>query len=173
MSTQPTIPKSQIIAWSRDIGASPIRHKPAILRIMRKQKKLLKWVIANGKTIQLGSDGLPERMLGLIARLFDLCGGRLKSASSHQIEQCQSQVMSSVSSLLPADEGFPERIRSMEWRAQPHILDEVMGALFDPTLDEDKRFDPTEAFKLVLLLWVCVEVLHTNWQPPSSFLGED
>ena len=171
MANNPPIPKERVSAWSQDIGASPIRHKPAMLRIMRKQRKLLKWAIQNGRPIQLGSSGLPERMLGLIARLFDLCGGRLKPATLPQIEACQQRIMGSLDALMPPDAGFPDRVRAIPWRAQPHILDEILDTLFHHEADEVPQFDPTEAFKLSLLLWICVEVLDDNWQPPSSFSG--
>ena len=172
MTTNPAIPRALVSQWSQDIGASPIRHKPAMLRIMRRQRNLLKWTIQNGRPIELGSSGLPERMLGLIARLFDLCGGRLKPATAPQIEQCQQRVMSSLDELLPADSEFPSRVRTLAWRAQPHILDEILDTLFHKSDDSETSFNPTEAFKLALLLWVCVEVLDENWQPPSSFRGE-
>ena len=42
----------------------------------------------------------------------------------------------------------------------------------DERVPLDRRFEPAEALKLFLLMWVCVEVMDANWRPRSSFVGE-
>ena len=80
-----------------------------------------------------------------------------------------------MSGLLPFDEGFPERVRGVDGRAQPHILDEVLWALYER--GEDKQEGEvdldTDASALVyIMLWTAVEALDENWSPPSEWTPE-
>jgi hypothetical protein len=172
MPTNAYIPRVQVHDWSEDIGSHPLEHKTAILRVVRTQRKLLAFVKQNSDSIAAGSQGLPGRLLGFVARLFDLSGGKLRSPTWDQIRAVQTRVMAEVDGLLPADGGVPERVRAVDWRAQPHVLDELLTALFDERVPLDRRFEPGEALKLFLLLWVCVEVMDQNWKPRGSFVGE-
>lgn len=172
MSSNAYIPRVQIHDWSEDIGSHPLEHKTAIVRVVRTQRKLLAFIKQNDGAISAGSKGLPSRMLGFVARLFDLAGGKLRSPTWDQIKAAQARVMAEVDGLLPPDASLPERVRAVEWRAQPHVLDELLTALFDERVPLDRRFEPAEALKLFLLMWVCVEVMDANWRPRSSFVGE-
>ena len=60
----------------------------------------------------------------------------------------------------------------MDWRAQPHILDEALMALFERQAKEgEEELDHTESFKVYMLMWVATEVLNGNWKAPKSFDG--
>ncbi|MFT4624381.1 MAG: hypothetical protein ACI8PZ_003040 [Myxococcota bacterium] len=172
MPTNAYIARVQVHDWSEDIGSHPVEHKTAIVRVVRTQRKLLAFVKQNSESIAAGSSGLPERLLGFVARLFDLAGGKLRAPSWDQVRAAQDRVTAELDALLPADGGVPERVRAVEWRAQPHVLDELLTALFDERVPLDRRFEPAEALKLFLLMWVCVEVMDSNWRPRSSFQGE-
>ncbi len=172
MSSNPMIPRVTIHDWSEDIGAHPLEHRTAILRVVRSQRKLLAFVKQNSDQIEAGSAGLPGRMLGFIARLFDLAGGKLRSPTWDQIREAQDRVVGTVDQLVPPGADMAERVRAVLWRAQPHMLDELLASLFDERLEPEHRFPPQEAFKLFLLMWVCVEVMDANWRPRKSFQGD-
>jgi hypothetical protein len=168
----PLLPRFQVHAWSEEIGDHPLEHKTSIVRVVRKQRRLLSFVKQNGAGIQVGSPGLPERMIGFLGRIFDLAGGRLSSATFDQIAAAEKRVTDAVGELLPVDDALFERTRAVDWRAQPHLLDELGCSLLDPRLDAPYAADRAEALKLYLLLWVAVEVLDGNWKPPTSFMGD-
>ena len=108
--------------------------------------------------------------------MFDMAGGRLKSASWGQIRDAEKRIAAVVPELMPVDDQFPERLRAVAWRAQPHILDEAIMSLFDRDDDDleegEEPLDQVECVKLFFLVWVAVEVLDANWKPPKNFQGE-
>ena len=130
----------------------------------------------NSANLTFSSSGVGIYLLGVITRMFDLAGGRLKSATWGQIREAEKRIGQAVDQVLPIDAQFGERLRTVEWRAQPHILDEAIMSLFDRDEEdkgeEEESLDPVECAKLFFLLWVAVEVLDENWKPAKSFDGE-
>ncbi len=112
-------------------------------------------------------------LTGVIARLFDLAGGRIKGATWAQVREAERRVGAAVGDILPLDDGFKDRLRAVEWRAQPHILDEAIMALFERDRKEaEEELDDAESLKILLLMWVITDVLDGNWRPPADFVGE-
>ena len=65
------------------------------------------------------------------------------------------------------------RAKAVEGRAQPHLLDEVIWALYERDEDEQKEGeqeleDSTSAL-MYILLWTAVEALDGCWTPPKGF----
>ena len=79
----------------------------------------------------------------------------------------ESGVSDGRCALLPVDDGFVERMRGIDWRAQPHILDECVVSLFD-----DPDLDREQMVRLFLLAWIVVEVANEAWNPPEEFEGD-
>jgi hypothetical protein len=74
--------------------------------------------------------------------------------------------------ILPVDAGLPERARALS-RAQAHVLDEALYALFERAPAEgEPPIEQNEALKIYLLMWVAAEALDANWTPPKDFAGE-
>jgi hypothetical protein len=75
---------------------------------------------------------------------------------------------------MPLDDKLPERVRSVAERAQPHILDDALMALFErgARSEEEANLDTNESVKVFLLMWVVTEVLDANWRPAETFAGE-
>ena len=129
---------------------------------------------------QLSTAGLTND-LGLIGHevsvpgnLFDLSGGQLRSATWAQVRAAEARVQAAVPEVLPLDDGLPERARAIAWRAQPHILDEALMALFERQAKEgEEDLDKVEAFKVYMLMWVATEALAENWKSPKGFEGDD
>jgi hypothetical protein len=165
MPAQAFLPRQQVRDWCEDIGQHPLEHKAAILRVVRSQRKLLALIKQNQDAVGMGSPRMPERLFGLICRLFDLAGGALREPRLDAIAEAQERVLATLPSLLPADSDLPSRVRAIPWRAQPHVLDELLTALFDARLGPEDRSEPAAALKLFLLLWTAIEVLDGSWKP--------
>ncbi len=168
------IPRDQVHAWSESIGDEPEKHQAALTRLLKDQRRLTRFIEQNAEELGPMSGGVSVYLMGVIVRMFDLAGGRLKSATWAQIREAEKRVHSQIESLLPLDETLPERARNGN-RAQPHILDEALRALFErePESDDEADLDPAESIKTYLLLWVAVEVLDANWKPAKDFEGLD
>ena len=56
---------------------------------------------------------------------------------------------------MPAGDDFPERVRSVLGRAQPHILDEALHALFEreDRKDQEIEMDREQSTLVFLMLW--------------------
>jgi len=166
------IARNAVHAWSDDIGENTQDHQAALGRLMRDQKRLGKFVAENAASMNQGTGGISTYMITVVTRIFDLAGGRLKGATWAQVRAAEAKVMEAVPELLPLDEGLPARARSISWRAQPHILDEALMALFETdTGDSEQEVDQAELLKIYLLMWVGTEVLDQNWRPPKNFDG--
>ena len=169
-------PRDQVHQWSEEIGDSPEGHRVALQRLLREQRRIAKFVQENAANLGPTTGGVGLYLLGVIARMFDMAGGRLKSASWGQIREAEKRIAAAVPDLMPVDDQFPERLREVSWRAQPHILDEAIMSLFDRDEDDleegEEPLDQVECVKLFFLVWVAVEVLDTNWKAPKNFEGE-
>ena len=82
--------------------------------------------------------------------------------------------MAAAESIMPADEGFADRARSVAWRAQPHILDEVLWALFERDEKQEAEVDlePEVSAMVYLMLWAAVEALNLSWYPAKDWTPE-
>jgi len=170
----PIIPREQVHTWSEAIGQNPMEHQAALQRLLKSQRRISRFVEENAESMDMGTGGVAMYLIGVILRIFDLAGGSMRSASWAQVREAEAKIQAAVPELLPLDKGLPERARAISWRAQPHILDEALMALFErPTKEGEEELDLTESFKVYMLMWVAVEVLDKNWKAPKSFEGAD
>ena len=170
----PILSREKVHAWSEEIGEQSEHHQPALGRLLRDQKRLQRFLTENAEHTGPATAGVAIYLFGVIARIFDLAGGRLRGATWAQVREAEKRVGGWAREILPFDEGFAERMRALEGRAQPHIVDEAYMALFERNQrkDEEVELDPTESLKVFFLLWVATEVLDHNWRPPKGFEGE-
>ena len=61
----------------------------------------------------------------------------MKKINSIDLNAAQNKINGAIESLLPLDD-FPSRAKAIEWRAEPHLLDEICG-LFERTIREEGR----------------------------------
>jgi hypothetical protein len=168
----PFLARPQVHAWSETIGEVPDDHRSAITRLIREQRRLSRFVEENSKSMVGVTGGVSVYLIGVILRMFDLAGGRMRNVTWEDVRAAEAHVQSQVDQLLPVDAGLAERARKIP-RAQPHILDEALYALFErPPTEGEAPMDDTEALKVYLLLWVATEALDRNWTPPKGFAGE-
>ncbi len=173
MSVNTLIPRQQVHTWSEDIGNQVTHHEASLTRLLKAQRRLTRFLEENQGVMTPQSAGVGLYLLGVVIRMFDLAGGRLRSATWEQIRAASGRVQGVAGDLLPPDKDFPQRVRNVDWRAQPHILDEALMALFErEKKDEEEDLNKDEAMQIFFLLWVATEVLDANWKPQSSFAGE-
>lgn len=177
MESQPMpnafIPRAVVHEWSEQIGNNPPEHQAALSRLLRDQRRLSKFVEENRESLQPASAGVAMYLVGVIIRMFELAGGRLRGGTWEQIRAASGRIESELGNLLPADDKFPERVRAIAWRSQPHILDEALMALFErPTGENEADIAMGEKAKVTFLLWAAIEVLDQNWTPKPGWAGE-
>lgn len=167
------IPRATVHDWSEHIAEHQDDHKAALARLLKDQRRLAKHVEENRESLQQFSGGIATYFIGVIVRMFELAGGRMRGATWEQIRAAEAKIGAEVGNLLPIDDKFPERVRAVAWRAQPHILDEALMALFTkPTGSDEVDMAGAEKAKVFFLIWVATEVLDQNWQPKPEFKGE-
>jgi hypothetical protein len=167
------IPRAQVHEWSERIGDDPQQHQASLARLLKEQRRLSKFIEENAASLQPGTGMVANYLVGVIARMFDLAGGRLKSATWEQVRDAEARVAQAVPTLLPLGDGFTDRVRAASGRAQPHILDEAIFALFErPKKTDEPDLPDAEKAKILFLVWVAIEVLDANWRPPATFAGE-
>lgn len=169
----PFIPRDRVHAWSEAIGSDAGDHQSALTRLLRDQRRITRFVEENTESMGPATGQVAVYMIGVIVRMFDLAGGRLRAATWAQVREAEARVGAQVDALLPLDDGLLERARSVP-RAQPHILDEALMSLFVREAEEEEEdIDEGEALKIYLLMWVATEVLDGNWKPSRAFEGEE
>ncbi len=169
----PLLPRAQVHEWSEHIGSNPDRHQSTITRLVRDQRRLSRFVEENAKGMASGlTGGVAVYLIGVVMRMFDLAGGRMRDVTWEQVRAAEAKVQALVPQVLPLGDGLVERLRAAPC-AQPHVLDEAIFALMERSSKaEETPLDETEAFKVYLLLWVATEALDANWTPPKGFTGE-
>ena len=169
----PYLPRATVHEWSEQIGNNPTEHQAALSRLLRDQRRLSKFVEENKESLTPATAGVAMYLVGVIIRLFEQAGGRLRGATWEQIRAASGRIENELGNLLPVDDRFPERVRAVSWRAQPHILDEALMALFDrPSGANEQDLAGAEKAKVTFLLWAAIEVLDENWTPKPGFTGD-
>ena len=167
------MPRPLVHLWSEAIGENPNDHQSALQRLLRDQRRLTKFVEENAEQMDRTTAGVAVYFLGVVVRMFDLAGGRLKSVTWEQVRAAEQRISEAVPQLLPYDAAFFDRVRAISWRAQPHVLDEAMMALFQSArTEQEMEVARTESMKIFFLVWVAVEALDANWLPAKDFAGE-
>ena len=137
-------------------------------RLHKEQRRLLSHLEKEFASFDPTSGHIAVYMATVSARVFEQMGTRLKKVTSEDIETAEKVVKSQLAQLLPVDDDFPNRAKTLQ-RSQPHLMDEILWALYDrgPTEEnsEPPVLDSKRTAKLYLLLWVAVEALHSKWTP--------
>lgn len=161
------IPRQQVHAWIEDIDANKATHKAAINFLLTSQRALSRYVAKAAGQVGVGSRRKILFIQGAILRVFDLAGGKIKKVTGEHITDAEQKIGSIAGDMMPLDGEFASRVRSVPWRAQGHLVDELLMSLFD-----DKELDVKELAKLFFLMWVVVEAVDAAWRPSSDFEGE-
>lgn len=163
------LPREWVHETSEAIGDRAVEEQAALQRLLKEQRRLTRWLEENTSNLEPASGSVAVYLFGVVTRMFDLAGGRLRKATWEQVRATETQIGRHAAGLLPFDDGFPDRVRAVEGRAQPHILDEALMNLFEREAREDEAdLGETESGKVFFLLWVATEVLDRNWKPGNG-----
>ena len=168
MADTPLIDRAQIRAWVEDIDRNKTSHKNALNLLLTRQRALSRYVAKSAGQIGAASKRNVLFIQGVLLRIFDLAGGRLGRITTEDIADAEQKVGALVPTLMPVDEGLAERVRAVEGRAQPHMLDECLSSLF-----ENPDLDSRQMAQLFFLAWIVVEAADRNWDASPDFEGAE
>lgn len=168
----PAIPRDIVHASSEACGADPLAFQPIATRLIKEQRRLSRFVEESAQALGNLETQVVIYMLSVCLRVFEQRGGRMKKVSQADIDAALRRIQGVVPQLLPADGAFAERAKAIGWRAQPHLLDEVLWALYERG-EADKKpgevdLDPGKSALVYLALWAAVEAMDANWSAPAA-----
>ncbi len=167
MPRNPFMTRQWIRQQVDDIDQRKGRHKQAINYLLTTQRRLTRFVATQSGRVKVGSRRTKLFVEGVVLRIFDLAGGRLGRVTDEHLRDAERRVSAWAAQCLPPDDGFAARVRAIEDRAQPHLVDECLVSIFD-----DEELDRAEMAKMFFLVWVVIEALDAAWTPPGDFEGE-
>lgn len=144
--------------------------QPVARRLLEDQSRLLRFFKANLGDMPGQSGEVSLYLLAVIVRIFSQCGGKVGRVGPREIEVATRAIQKNAARLLPADADFPSRVRAVEDRAQPHILDEALHALFEKEEKQEQEVDLEHdaAARVFLMLWAATEALDAAWSAPTN-----
>jgi hypothetical protein len=170
----PAILRDQVHALAEACGDAGDAFQSTATRLIKDQRKLSRFFEQNMTDMGPMPAQVSLYMLSVVLRIFEQVGGRMKKINGRDLDTAKARVQEVVGDLIPADASLIERAKSIDWRAQPHILDEVLWALYERDDKEEGEVDlDLDASALVyIMLWTAVEALDANWSPPKGWTPE-
>ena len=144
--------------------------QPVATRLIKHQRRLSRFFEQNVAEMGPMASQVGLYMLSVSLRIFDQVGGRMGKVNSDDLNTATAKVQGAAASIFPADDKFEERAKAIDWRAQPHLLDEILWALFerDEKAEGEVDLEPDKAALVYLMLWAAVEALDANWKAPEN-----
>lgn len=169
MSANPQIPRTHVHSLSEECANQAASFGSTARRLLDDQARLVRFFRANLPAMDGQSGEVSLYLLAVILRIFDRCGGRMGRVGAGEIEAATRRLLADKS-VLPFDHDFPSRVRAVTGRAQPHILDEALHALFEreERREQEVEVDPEQAGRIFLLLWAATEALDAAWRAPTN-----
>ena len=168
--SNPVIPRDHVHRLSEACADMGMSFQTVARRSLEDQARLLRFFKSNLPQMDGQAGEVSLYLLAVVVRVFDQCGGRMKRVGAAEIEAATRKIQAHGRSLLPGDEGFPARVRQVADRAQPHLLDEALHALFEreERREEEVEIPPPQAALVFMMLWAAVEALELAWSAPPS-----
>jgi hypothetical protein len=168
--SNPAISREEVHTLAEACADSADTFQNTARRLLKQQKSLTNFMQKNMVHLAPETREVVLYMYAVSLRIFEQKGGLLKKVSGKEISATSTKVNAALESLMPFDKDFPSRLRGMDWRAQEHLLDECLWALFEKEEKEEGEVDvdPNQAGLMFLLLWVAVETLDSNWSSPNA-----
>jgi hypothetical protein len=168
----PAISRDQVHALAEACSDEAEAFNPTATRLVKDQRRLSRFFEQNMGAMDPMSAQVSLYMLSVSLRIFEQVGGRMKKVNGDDLKAASRKIEAQLGGIFPADAGFCERAKAAD-RAQPHLLDEILWALYERD-DDDKKdgevdLDPEQSALTYLLLWTAVEALDANWAPPAGF----
>jgi hypothetical protein len=164
--TTTIIPREDVHRYSEECSDMGEAFQSIALRLSAEQKRLMKYLEAQFTSFDPLAGQVAMYMATVCVRVFEEAGNRIKKVNSDDIRSAERMVRSNVSKLLPAGDGFAERAKALN-RVQPHLMDEIIWALFERDEEEMKdteaMLNDNQSVQIYMLLWVAVEALNSKW----------
>lgn len=163
--SNPAIPRDDVHRIAESCADDAERYQVIASRLVKDQKRLTRFVKQNLPFIEGQEGQVALYLYTVVIRIFEAYGGKLGRVQGRDIDNAKKRIFGAADQLLPFDDGFPDRVREVEWRAQPHILDEALWALMekDDKKDGEVDVDSDKAGLIFLVLWAVTEALDAAW----------
>jgi hypothetical protein len=164
------IPRPHVHQLSEACATLGASFQPVAKRLLEDQSRLLRFFKGNLPQMDGQAGEVSLYLLAVIVRIFDQCGGKLGRVGPKEIDLATKKIAGATRDLLPWDTGFADRVRGVSGRAQPHILDEALNALFEREEKKESEVDLDfeQAGRVFLMLWAATEALDAAWRAPAS-----
>jgi hypothetical protein len=167
--SNPAIPREDVHSYSEACSDLGMAFQSVAARLVREQSRLKSFIESNFSEVDPMAGQVALYMFAVSLRVYEQAGGRLKKVNGMDLSAAQKRVQESLEGLLPLDDGFPGRAKGLEWRAQPHLLDEILWALYErddvDRKDEEAVLDDNQSAMIYLMLWTAIEALDSKWRP--------
>ena len=163
----PAIPRDEVHAYSEACSDMGLEFQSIASRLLKEQKSIKNYMEKQFAKVDPMAGQVATYMLSVCIRVFEQKGGRLKKVNNADLNIAQRKVNAAVDSLLPLDDQFSTRAKEREGRAQPHLLDEILWALYDreDRKEEEQMLNPKQSALIYIMLWTAVEALDSKWRP--------
>ena len=165
--SNPIISREIVHTLSEECGNNPDDFQATAARISKEQRRLFRHVEKEFAEKDPISGQIALYMMSVCVSVIEQQGGRLTKVNQESIKEATKTVRSVLPEILPIDDGFSERAKTAE-RNQPHLLDEVLWALYEredmEMLPEEAQVDSKKSAMIYIMLWIAVEALSSHWK---------
>ena len=166
----PALPRDVVHRWSEECAEQGLAFQSVARRSIEDQARLSRFFKSNLPVMPGQSGEVALYLLAVVVRLFEKGGGKLGRVGTKEIEAATAKIQGHARAIMPGGEGFADRVRAVADRAQPHILDEALHALFEreEKKKEEVEIPPDHAALVFMMLWAATEALDAVWVAPKS-----
>ncbi len=166
------IPRDHVHKLSEACADAGMSFQSTAKRSLENQSRLVRFFKANLPAMAAQPGEVSLYLLAVVVRIFEQCGGKLDRVGAVEIDRATARVQAAAAraGLLPAGDDFPTRVRSITDRAQPHILDEALHALFEreERKELEIEMDREQSSLVFLMLWAATEAMDSVWRSPKT-----
>jgi hypothetical protein len=163
----PSISREDVHRLAEACSDAGDAFQPIATRLLRDQRRISRFIENNAASLGMQESQTALYMSSVCLRIFDQMGGRMARLGHRDFDEAAARVRAVATELLPLDAELPARARAISWRAQPHLLDEILWALYEREEKKEGELDLSlEGSGLVYLtMWAIVEAMDANWTP--------
>jgi hypothetical protein len=164
------IARDQVHALAEACSDQGDAFQTVATRLIKHQRRLSRFFEKNIGEMGPMASQVGLYMLSVSLRVFDQVGGRMGKVNGADIQAASAKVQGVAADLFPVNGDFVKRAQAVTWRAQPHLLDEILWALFerDDKTEGEVDLEKDKAALVYLMLWAGIEALDANWTAPEA-----
>ncbi|MBW2079171.1 MAG: hypothetical protein JRI71_16795 [Deltaproteobacteria bacterium] len=160
-------PISEILVeqtWQECAGFSPVRAQKEMAKVMKNQPQLLGFMMEFTQDLDREVRELAIYMLYVVCRIFQKGSPKgVKRIPLEEIINCYERNEHLVERLEGAHERFFERIASLQFSGQPHVMSYVVETLFEAPEGVDPiRLTEHDTGYLFLVFKTVIDLLDKN-----------